>query len=66
LEFAVGEAQTPQTCESDRTGYFKNFSGRTGNCSEEFTNSEFTNSAKFRKGPEPVTDGTRGSGGRKS
>src|SRR5205807_8141200 len=45
LEFAVGEGQTPRTRESDRAGYLENFSVRTGNCSEEFTNS-----AKCRTG----------------
>ena len=47
LESAVGEGQTPRTCESDRAGYLENFSGRTRNCSEEFTNS-----AQFRTGAE--------------
>src|ERR1700751_5622095 len=47
LEFAEGEGQTPSTCESACAGYLENFSVRTGNCSEEFTNS-----AKFRTGAE--------------
>src|SRR5438105_14822373 len=29
LEFAVGEGQTPRTCESDRAGYLENFSAES-------------------------------------